>query len=162
MRRFGFYLIAVLSLAGCEMQHGIAHFKPPPILADQSWQVVGKNTLPSGGRICTVSPGEIEVTQWKHGRDIAAQVTYYRPLAPGERYKILFGDHVYETLTGKFKAADSQAIIRQLKSNPTVYTEQVTPSTRFGGWQYERMQNIIPQDDFVARYRECTRYVRRG
>lgn len=160
MRRIGF-IIAVLLLAGCEMQNGIAHFNPPPILADQSWRVTGEGVLPSGSRMCTVGAGEMLVTQWMHGRSIASQVTLNRPLSPGEHYRIIFGNHIYETLTGKFRAADSNAIVAQLKTSPVAYTEVDVLRIYFAGSRLNRLQNIIPRDDFVARYRQCTRYVRR-
>lgn len=161
MRRISF-MVAVLLLAGCEMQNGIAHFKPPPILADQSWQVTGEGRLPSGSRICTVGAGGMLVAQWMHGDTVASQVTLDRRLAPGERYKIIFGDHVYETVTGKFRAADSAAIITQLKTSPVTYTELDVLRTRFAGSHVDRMQNIIPRDDFITAYRRCTRFVKRG
>ncbi|MDE3061207.1 MAG: hypothetical protein KGJ06_09365, partial [Pseudomonadota bacterium] len=67
----------------------------------------------------------------------------------------------YETLTGKYNAADSKAIIGWLKRSAVAYTEFTTPRTRFGGASFERLQNILPQGDFAARYRECARFVRR-
>ncbi|MDE3015702.1 MAG: hypothetical protein KGI29_02110 [Pseudomonadota bacterium] len=160
MRRLGMVCVPLL-LAGChiEQQGREFHVSPPPAFIHQTWGISQQETSPGGTRVCTVSAGEIDVTQRGARRGSTARVSMDRGLAPGESYKILFGDTIYETLTGRFSAADSAAIIERLKRAKMVYTELTVNFIGFAGGQWRHVQNEIPLAGFPARYRACERFM---
>jgi len=165
MRWIGKWILfpMVAIAAGCTIQQQNGNdlrVKSPPLLAGNHWQITQQSVTQDGDRVCTVSAGEMDVTQHLRGKTITPQVALSYPLNPGDRYRIIMGDHVYETPEGQgwFSAAESQTIIQDFWTADVVYTE-VQQRVIQPGSEYQRAGNKINLSGLGEQFKACERFV---
>jgi hypothetical protein len=149
-------LISLAFLAACSIQQEgrDLQVRPAPLFSEQHWQITAQDR-----QSCTISAGEIDIIQRRKEGGIIAQVNITRPFMPGDQYKILIRDHIYETSRNIYPVTVSKAIIDDIRVNDTIYTEwqTVTP----GDKTWRRGVNKIKTYDFEPRYQECARAIAR-
>jgi hypothetical protein len=157
-------LIALLLLSACAQQGNgnDIRLQSPGLFSPQPWGVKEQSKAADGTRICTVSAGEVEVTQKSQGKTMANQVATTFPLVPGESYEILVNGHMYETYDNWFRPNDSQAIISDFMQDSVLYTEWHTLTMhRFHPSILSSMNNKIGLEGFAEQYKACTQFVKK-
>jgi hypothetical protein len=152
--------VLLMLLAACtfEQQNGDLRAKPAGMFADQSWDVTERSVTQDNDRICTVSAGELDVTQHLREARVTVQVAVSRPLDPGSRYSIIIGNQRYETPDDYFSPLQSQAIIRDFKRGETAYTEWREFGAANGrSWHWNT--NKVPLEGFAPKFDSCTRFL---
>jgi len=134
----------------------------PFLLSNQNWKITQQAALPEGDRVCTVSYGEMDVTQRSHNHVVIQQVGTSNSLNPGDSYKILAGEHNYESLESWFDPRQSKAIIKDLMASDTIYTEARVGTTELGhaGPVLRSVDNEIFMKGFASQYKQCSRFVK--
>ncbi|MDE3059679.1 MAG: hypothetical protein KGJ06_01550 [Pseudomonadota bacterium] len=151
-----------LPLAACtvEQRNGQEVQLAPPLVAGNVWETTRQVTLPDG-RVCTVSAGEMNVTQRSRNGTIMRQVATSYSLNPGDRYRVIIDGDVHETQEGWFNTSESEQIIHNLMTHDTVYTElqeRVIDDSN----EWKRANNKIRLDGFATQYKACERFVSSG
>jgi hypothetical protein len=131
----------------------------PLVAASQPWHVSQQFLDGNGDRICTISAGEVDVTQRKNAGGIALQVATSRHLIPGYRYKILLAGHSYETVEDWFLPDESRKIIDAMLQSDKLYTEFRERGTRGQGSAIKVTSNVISLKGFNLLYKNCTDYI---
>lgn len=152
--------LGALFLAACsvEQQNGNdIRLEQPFVLSDQSWHVSEQARAPEA--FCTVSAGELSVTQRLRGHAIVTQVGTNNKLSPGDSYKVLAGGHNYESAQQWFSPQESRAIVSDLMANAVIYTE-TRRITLGAGPYYRSIDNKIPMDGFAKQYRGCEAFLK--
>lgn len=156
-------LIFFTSACTWQQQNGNElHVQGAPLLAGNHWQTTEQFVARNGERVCTVSAGEMNVTQRAHGKTVMPQVGVSTPINPGDYYRVIYMDDVHETSNGgnTFGPVDSKAIIADLMNGGIVYTEiQQREIHILGGGEFERLGNKINLEGFAAKYQECKKFV---
>jgi hypothetical protein len=150
------FLMSLLAACTFEQQNGDLRATPAGIFADQSWAVTQQSEIP-GGRLCTISAGEIDVVQQVQRGRGEVQVAVSRPLDPGSRYTIIVGSKRYETAGDYFSRTQSDAIVRDFASGKTAYSEW----REFGdgnGRSWHWNTNKIPLGGFAPQYQACRKF----
>jgi len=135
------------------------HLEQPFLLSNQRWEITQKLVTPAGDRICSVSSGEMNVTQHSHNHTIVHQVGTSNPLNPGDHYKILIGPHNYETPEDSFDASQSRAIANDMLASTVVYTETRVLTLESRGPVWRSIDNKIPIANFPSQYQICKTFV---
>ncbi len=154
--------LAMLALAACTVQQENGNdlrMNLPPIFGGQQWEVTQRDELP-GGRVCTLSAGEMDVTLRSQGHSIVQQVGTSTPLNPGDRYHVQVAARWCETPDGRFGFAESGAIVQDLMKADVAYTEVIKQIADDRGSDIKRLGNKIPLQGFGAQYRACQRFIK--
>lgn len=158
MRRY----LPLLLLSSCTIQQqngGELRLDAPPLLVGQQWKITQQAKLKNGDRICTVSAGEMDVTQRNQGGKRTQEVALSGSFGVGYNYKIQVGSHYYETLDKRFDARESQAIIADLQTNAIAYSELREIPNAVSGGRWRVLSNKIPLAGFPAPYKACTQFL---
>ncbi len=152
-----------VSLGACTIQQREGKTESvfsPLVAASQPWHVSQQFLDGNGDRICTVSAGEVDVTQRKSADGITLQVATSRHLIPGYRYKILLNGHYYETVEDWFQPGESAKIIDDMLISDTLYTEFRERGTRGQSRAIKTTNNVISLKGFNLLYKNCTDYIK--
>jgi hypothetical protein len=136
----------------------------PFLLSDQQWKMTQQLASANDDRVCTISYGELYVALRSQHHTVVQQVGTSNKLDPGERYKILMGEHNYESVQDWFDPNQSQAIINDLMANDVAYTEtrRITTVTNHAGPIWRSIDNKIATEDFRHQYIACEHFVTSG
>ena len=139
--------------------NGDIRLEPPHVLSDQQWKITQQLTTTNGDHVCTVSFGEMDITQRSHDHAVVQQVGTSNMLNPGDSYKVLVGEHNYESQQAWFDPMQSQAVIKDLMASHIAYTE-TRKITVGAGSTLRSIDNTIPMDDFAHQYQVCESFVK--
>jgi hypothetical protein len=154
--------LTALTLAACTMQaeNGGDVRVTPSAIFGQAWTVTQQLHLNDGNKICTVSFGEVDVTQRSFGKNILVQVGKSGTMDPGYTYKILTGGNFYQTADVLFGETDSKAIIHDFMQGGTAYTELAANYVEAHRVTWHPISNKINLGNFASMYQGCTAYVK--
>jgi hypothetical protein len=154
-------ILSLLGLAACTMSQENGNdlrFTSPPLLSGNSWVITQKEKT-GGDGVCTVSAGEMQVTQRKAGKGASQQVAISTSLSPGDSYRVIIGPQLYEAYDGRFDAADSGKIIHGLLTADMVYTELHKRVVSWRAPEWRNFNNSISLAGFAAPYKACTAFI---
>jgi hypothetical protein len=153
-------LVFLSTACAVQQQNGNdIRLEQPFVLSEQHWQITQQVTTANDDHICTVSSGELGVTQRSHDNAIVQQVGTSDTLTPGESYKVIVGEHSYESAQGWFDSVQSQAIIKDMMATAVTYTE-AHKLNGGDGPLFRNIDNKIPMADFAHQYQACEHFVK--
>jgi len=153
-----FLLLTAVSACTITQQNGQdLRVEGPALISGQPWHVTQQYLAKDGDPVCTVSAGEMEVTQRSVNHTVVQQVATRNVLNPGQMYRLRLYGHIYETRTGWFSTADSEAIIQDMMNSNVVYTERQNQFLAVGE---PRLSNSINTDDFAQQYALCKKFMK--
>jgi hypothetical protein len=151
-----------ISISACTIQQTEGKTETvfsPLVMASQPWHISQQFQDGNGDRVCTVSAGEVDVTQRKNAQGVALQVATSKHLIPGHRYKILLAGNYYETIEDWFRPEDSTRIIDDMLRSDKLYTEHRERGTRGQSRAIKTTNNVISLKGFNLLYKNCTDYI---
>ena len=158
-----FWLPVVLTGCSITQQNGDLRAEPPPVLREQPWSITQQVASPGGDRVCTVSAGEVQITQRYSNHQVMQQVATSADIDPGDYYRITIGPQTFETQNSVFAPSDSPKIIAAMLQGQQkmIYTERQVPSfARKHRAEIDHFNNSLSLDGFAILYQQCTQYVR--